>query len=186
MDKTPNFLEFRDRLAWRSWLEKHHGTESEAWIAIQKKGSELPAMTLDEAVEEALCYGWIDGQLRSRDEQAYLLRFSPRRRNSVWSMSNIQRVEKLLRSGAMREAGLIEVRRAKESGRWQAAMDRERPEEIPPELVAALRQKKGAIAAYRGLPDSKKKQYVYWIQSAKRDQTRRKRIEEIVKRVLSK
>ena len=185
MGESSGHLDFWDRSAWRSWLEEHHSCRSEAWLVIQKKRSRLVGLSLDDAVEEALCYGWIDGKLRRLDEQRYLLRFSPRRPNSVWSISNIGRVERLSRAGVMREAGLTAVRAGKESGQWQAALDRERTEEIPPELGAALRRTKGAIAAYRQLPSSKKKQYLHWIRSAKREETKLKRVEKIVGQVLS-
>jgi uncharacterized protein YdeI (YjbR/CyaY-like superfamily) len=184
MDVSPNHLDFIDRSAWRAWLRDHHATDSEAWLVIQKKRSKINGLSLDEAVEEALCYGWIDGKLQRLDDQRYLLRFSPRRPDSVWSIRNIRRVEELVRAGAMTEAGLAAVRAGKKSGQWQAALDRERTDEIPTDLEAALRRKKGALAAYRNLPDSKKKQYLYWLQSAKREQTKLKRIEEIVRQVL--
>ncbi len=183
-DPSSDHLDFKDRSAWRAWLKDHHASDSEAWLVIQKKRSRRAGLSLNEAVEEALCYGWIDGKLLSLDDQRFLLRFSPRKPDSVWSMSNIRRVERLIRAGAMTEAGLVAIEAAKESGQWQAALDREDTEKIPPELEAALREKKGALAAYRGLPDSKKKQYIYWLQSAKREETKSKRIEAIVKQVL--
>jgi uncharacterized protein YdeI (YjbR/CyaY-like superfamily) len=184
MDVSPKHLDFIDRFAWRSWLKDRHATDSQAWLVIQKKRSRLDGLSLAEAVEEALCYGWIDGKLLTLDDRRYLLRFSPRRPDSVWSISNIRRVEELTRAGLMTEAGLAAVRAAKKSGQWQAALDRERTDEIPPELEAALRRKQGALAAYRHLPDSKKKQVLYWLQSAKRKQTKLKRIEEILRQVL--
>ena len=177
-------LHFRDRSAWRSWLEKHHASRSEAWLVIQKKRSTEAGVRYEETVEEALCYGWIDGKLLSMDDTRYLLRFSPRRPNSVWSIHNVRRVEDLIRSGAMTEAGLAAIHAGKECGQWQAALDRERTEEIPPQLEAALRRNKGALAAYRSLTPSMKKRYVYWFNDAKREQTKRKRAEEIVRLVL--
>ena len=183
MEETSNPLDFVDRLLWRSWLAGHHAVYSEAWLLIQKKRSKVAGMCLDEAVEEALCYGWIDGKLRRRDENSYLLRFSPRKPNSVWSVYNIQRVEKLVNLGLMTDAGLAAVEAGKQSGQWQAALEREDTDEIPPELEAALRQTKGGVEAYRRLPDSQKKQYIYWMQSAKREQTKNKRIEEIIRQV---
>jgi uncharacterized protein YdeI (YjbR/CyaY-like superfamily) len=176
---------FKNRKAWRSWLDDHSSDGSEAWLVIQKKHSALPGLSLDDAVEEALCYGWIDGTLNTRDDQTYLLRFSPRRPNSVWSMSNIRRVEKLQRSGSMTEAGYAAVEKAKEGGQWQAAIDRENLDIIPSDLKSALRGTEGATAAYRNLPDSKKKHLIYWLQSAKRKETRQKRIAKIVEMVLS-
>ncbi len=184
MKNDRNILSFDDRGAWRSWLEDNSSHASEAWIVIQKKCSTMPGLSLDDAVEEALCYGWIDGVLNPRDDQTYVLRFSPRRPDSVWSMSNIRRIRKLERSGSITEAGLDAVRMAKESGQWQAAIDREDVEAMPPDLASALRQREGAIAAYHDLPHSTKKQYLYWLQSAKREITRQKRLSEIVERIL--
>lgn len=184
MDSASRYLDFKNRRAWRSWLEEHHATASEAWLVIQKKGSKRAGLSLAEAVEEALCYGWIDSTLHTQDDHSYLLRFSPRRPDSIWSVRNIQRVEKLIRQGRMTDAGLSLVQLGKESGQWQAALDRERTEVIPPELEAALRRKQGALQAYRGLPNSKKKQYIYWLQSAKGEQTKRKRIARIVREVV--
>jgi uncharacterized protein YdeI (YjbR/CyaY-like superfamily) len=184
MEGKMNPLDFIDRNAWRSWLDEHHATSLEAWLIIQKKHSQHVGLSLGDAVEEALCYGWIDGTLQKLDDQRYLLRFSPRRANSVWSIRNIQRVEELLEAGKMTQAGLTAIHEGKMSGQWKAALDREKTDQIPAELQAALRRRKGALAAYRSLPDSHKKRYVYWIQSAKRDETKRKRIEKIVREVL--
>jgi uncharacterized protein YdeI (YjbR/CyaY-like superfamily) len=149
-------------------------------LVIYKKGSPLPGLSLDEAVEEALCYGWIDSTLNTRDENTYLLRFSPRRPGSVWSLRNIQRIDDLQKKGLIEEAGLEAVRIAKEIGTWKEALDRENVERIPSALESALRRKKGAISAYRQLPKSKKQRYLYWLQSAKREDTRKRRIQAIV------
>lgn len=178
-------LTVMDRMAWRSWLESHCLNESEVWLLIRKKHAALPGLSLADAVEEALCFGWIDSTLNTRDDQSYLLRFSPRRPNSVWSMNNIRRVEKLVRKGLMSDAGLAAVQAAKEGGQWQAAIDREDSERIPPDLKAALREIKGAVGAYGKLPISKRKQYTYWLQMAKREGTRQKRIAEIVRLTLA-
>jgi len=183
MEELLNPFDFIDRSEWRTWLEAHHDACSEVWLIIQKKGSKLEGLSLNEAVEEALCYGWIDGKLHRMDDQRYYLRFSPRKSNSVWSVRNIQRVEELVGRGEMTEAGLAAVHEGKKSGQWQAAIDRENTEKIPTELESVLRRRKGAIATYRNLPDSKKKLYMYWLQSAKREQTKQKRILEIIRNV---
>ncbi len=115
MDAPSDCLDFDNRSAWRSWLEEHHAKDPAAWLIIQKKHSKRKGLSLNEAVEEALCYGWIDGKLRRLDEQRYLLRFSPRKPNSIWSFSNIRRVEKLVASGKITDAGLIAVQAAKEN-----------------------------------------------------------------------
>ena len=177
-------MEFADRREWRSWLDAHHKSALETWLVIQKKRSPLPGLSLDDAVEEALCYGWIDGTLNTRDENSYLLRFSPRKPGSVWSIRNIQRVEELERKGLLMEAGEEAARIAKEEGTWGEALERKNTDEIPPDLESALRRVKGALAAYRGLPKSHKQRYIYWLQSAKREETRERRIQEIVKQAV--
>lgn len=183
MEELPQCLEFADRTEWRRWLETHHADENEVWLIHYKKGFQESGLSLEDAVEEALCYGWIDGLLRSRDDATYALRYTPRRRDSVWSMSNIERAERLIRQGRMTEAGLRSITEAKESGQWEAAIRREQVDVIPPDLEEALGQREGAIAAYRALPDSRKKQFIYWLQSAKRPTTRQRRIEKIVEEV---
>ena len=175
-----------NRKAWRSWLGTHSSSVSEAWLVIHKKHAPPTAISLAEAVEEALCFGWIDSTLNTIDNQSYLLRFSPRRPNSIWSMSNIRRVEKLQKSGLMTNAGLAAIQAAKASGQWQAAIERENSAKIPADLEVALCQIEGAVEAYHALPASKRKQYTYWLQSAKREETRKKRISEIIKKIQGK
>ena len=184
MNESPGHLEFADRNQWRAWLEQHHAEKDEAWLVHYKKGFQESTLRLGEAIEEALCFGWIDGLLRRLDERRYVLRYTPRRRNSVWSVSNIQRVERLIQEGRMTEAGREKIAEAKENGQWQAAIRREQTEIIPTDLAAALRRRKGAIAAYRSLNKSRKKQYIYWLQSAKRPATKRRRIEKILEEVV--
>lgn len=183
MDESIKVLEFTDRSQWRMWLEEHHAEESEAWLVHYKKGFQESTLRLEEAVEEALCFGWIDGLLRKLDERRYILRYTPRRPGSIWSVNNIQRVERLIREGRMTEAGLIKIAEAKENGQWEAAIRREQVEIIPPDLEKALRRTKGAIAAYRALPASRKKRYIYWLQDAKTPATQQRRIERIVEEV---
>jgi uncharacterized protein YdeI (YjbR/CyaY-like superfamily) len=178
------YLEFANRAEWRAWLEAHHDQETEAWVVQYRKAFRAEGLALEEAVEEALCFGWIDGLLRRLDEKRYVLRYSPRRRDSVWSVSNIERVERLIEQGRMREAGLEKVAAGKESGQWAAAIRREEVDVIPAELERALRRRKGALDAYRALTDSRKKRYIYWLQSAKRPETVRGRIERIVTEVM--
>lgn len=184
MEESPQYLAFADRREWRRWLESHHAEEDEAWLVLYKKAFEASGLGLEEAVEEALCFGWIDGLLRSRDEETYVLRYTPRRRNSVWSMRNIERAERLIREGRMTEAGLRAVAEAKENGQWEAAIRREQVDVIPPHLERALRQREGALAAYEALPNSRKKQFIYWLQTAKRPATKQRRIEKIVEEVV--
>lgn len=177
-------LHFTDRQQWQNWLEKHHLTQTEAWLVIYKVKYQSQGLSLDAAVEEALCYGWIDSTLNRQDEKRYLLRFSPRKEDSVWSLSNIQRAEQLIRAGKMTEAGLTTIEQAKESGQWQAALERERVDLIPKDLERSLIKVEGGLDAYQALPNSKKKQLIHWLQSAKREETRKRRIKSIIEEVL--
>ncbi|MHC4582078.1 MAG: YdeI/OmpD-associated family protein [Planctomycetota bacterium] len=172
--------EFRDRKQWRSWLDKHHDNESEVWLVLYKKNHRRRTFGLEEAVEEALCYGWIDSVLKPIDSMKYMLRYSPRKKNSTWSKSNIDRVNKLIANGKMRSSGLAKVQEARLNGQWEAAIKRERTEDIPGDLKSALRRRRGAIAAYRALKPSRKKEFLYWLETAKQDITRKSRIQKIV------
>jgi uncharacterized protein YdeI (YjbR/CyaY-like superfamily) len=177
-------LRFKHRSQWRRWLENNSGTEPEAWLIVYKKRYADQGLTLDEGVEEALCFGWIDGKLKSLDKQCYMLRFSPRTANSIWAISNIQRAEKLINEGKMAEAGYQKIAEAKASGEWEAAIRREQVDIVPKDLENALLNTDGAITAYRSLPDSRKKQYIYWLQTAKQEKTKQRRIQKIIEKIL--
>jgi uncharacterized protein YdeI (YjbR/CyaY-like superfamily) len=185
MKGPTNPLEFEDRDQWRSWLEVNHATKREAWLLIYKKKYQELGLALYEAVEEALCFGWIDGTLSPLDERRYALRFSPRTKNSIWSMRNIQRVEKLMADGKMTDAGMLKVAEAKANGEWEAALRREQVDSLPQDLEKALRKREGGLSAYQALPASRKKLYIYWLQSAKREETKQRRIQKIVEEVLN-
>lgn len=172
-------MSFTGRDAWRAWLEEHHASEPEAWLFISRKGAARQFLTLTEAVEDALCYGWIDGSLQPIDKETYALRFSPRQHGSVWSVNNQRRVEKLIREGRMAPAGLEKIAAAKESGEWEAAITREDVSSVPDDLVQAL-EEDDAWPAFEGWPASQKMQYLYWLEIAKRPATREKRIRAIV------
>jgi len=183
MPPEQNPLQFTRRSEWRAWLKTHHQRDDEAWLVICKKSERPSGLALTEAVEEALCYGWIDGKLKSLDHARYLLRFSPRRRGSVWSVSNIRRVRELIQTGRMTKAGLAKVFEGRLSGQWDAALEREETRRVPPDLQAALRRRKGALAGYRGLRVSRKKMLLHWLQDARRPETRQRRIRMIVREV---
>ena len=186
MEISPNFLKYPHRDQWRHWLEENSASQKEAWVILYKKKYQHLGLNLDETIEEALCFGWIDGIMKSIDEKTIALRFSPRRKNSVWSMSNIQRVEKLIAAGKMTAAGELKIAEARENGQWDDALRREQVDIIPKDLERALRDKPGALSAYQALSDSRKKQYIYWLQSAKREDTKRKRIQKILEEVAKK
>ena len=169
-------LFFRDRAAWRAWLRANHARRAEAWVAHVKKGSPRKGLTYEEGVEEALCFGWIDGLMHARDEDYFLQRYSPRKPRSVWSESNKVRVERLIRQRKMTRAGMIHVELAQADGRWQAVAVRRDPDWIPETLLVALRQTQGALDAYRSLPPSQREMYGHAVETAKKPETRAKRI----------
>lgn len=184
MKPTEKTLEFADRAAWRAWLQTHHAQGNAAWLLFPRKKAAKGKLTLEEAVEEALCFGWIDGLLRSVDTESYCLRFSQRRPGSIWSSLNKQRAKKLIRQGQMTAAGLEKTAEARANGEWQAATDREDTQQIPPDLETALKQHKAAWQSFQNWPGSLKKQYIYWFACAKTTRTQQKRIQKIIERAL--
>jgi uncharacterized protein YdeI (YjbR/CyaY-like superfamily) len=182
MRKFPdNCTAFANREEWRAWLEEHHAIEQEAWLLINRKGAVRQFLMLEEANEEALCFGWIDGALKPINKDFYALRFCPRKSNSIWSVNNQRRVEKLIQEGRMTPAGLEKIAQAKENGEWDAAIAREDVSSVPDDLVQAL-ENNDAWIAFENWPASQKKQYLYWLESAKRSETREKRIHAIVEK----
>jgi uncharacterized protein YdeI (YjbR/CyaY-like superfamily) len=181
MEKT---LFFSNPGEWRAWLEEHYATEREAWLVHYKKKFTGETLTYEQAVEEALCFGWIDGLLHKIDDEKFALRYSPRRPRSVWSVANQERVEKLIHEGRMTAAGLEKIHAAKANGEWDAATAREDINAIPADLAEEL-EKDQAWAAFDEWPPSRKKGYLYWLGNAKRAETRQKRIREIVEMALT-
>ncbi len=174
-------LHFAQRDDWRAWLASNHATATEAWLILYKKHTGKPSPSLEEAVEEALCFGWIDGLLRPIDTEKYALRFSPRKKDSVWSQVNKRRVAKLIKQGRMTEAGLTKIEEAKANGQWRAAALREDTTNIPDDLKKALNTNRQAQHNFEQLAPSHKRQFIYWIASAKTDKTRQRRIAETIK-----
>lgn len=167
---------FKNRDAWRAWLEKNHARETELWVVLYKKNSGKPTVSYDEAVEEALCFGWIDGLTKGIDDEKYGVRFTPRKSGSIWSESNKKRVAKMIEQGRMMDAGLAKIEDGKQSGEWDKATAREDTTNIPPELKRALASDKIAQQNFAKLAPSHKRQYIGWIMDAKRDETRTRRI----------
>ncbi len=180
MEAEQEALFFVNQQEWHAWLEANHAVAREAWLLISKKGAECKSLTLAEAVEEALCYGWIDSHMRPIDSQVYRLRFSPRKPGSIWALSNVQRAEQLMREGRMTPAGLAAVEAAKAGGEWEAAARRDDISQIPPGLNEVLQTDTAVMAAYQKMAPSLIKQYHHWINSARRAETRQKRIAEMV------
>ncbi len=170
-----------DREAWRAWLSAHAAKEKAVWLLFLKKATGRPCIGLAEAVEEALCVGWIDGKLRNIDGARHVLRFSPRHPGSFWSASNKARAQKLIAQGRMTPAGMKLVEAAKRSGEWDRPVD-VRTAEVPEDLAAALAKDATARARFEGFALSYRKMYVAWVTAAKRDETRQKRVRAVVER----
>jgi uncharacterized protein YdeI (YjbR/CyaY-like superfamily) len=170
-----------DVAAWRTWLSGHHGDSAGVWLILAKKGTTEPSsLTYDQALDESLCYGWIDGRLRRRDEYTYQQRFTPRRARSVWSRRNVGIVERLMAEGRMHVAGLAEVTRAKIDGRWEAAYAGQASVEVPTDLAAALAAEPSARAMFDILTGQNRYAVLYRIDTAKRADTRARRIGQYV------
>jgi uncharacterized protein YdeI (YjbR/CyaY-like superfamily) len=171
-------LELADGAAWRAWLAAHCADSDGVWLVTAKKG--VAGVSRDEALEEALCHGWIDGQARSRDDATYLQRYTPRRSRSAWSQRNTKIVERLTAQGRMHPAGVAEVERAKADGRWEAAYAGPATIEVPDDLVAALDAEPEAKAMFETLNSRNRYAVLYRIATAKRAETRQRRIEKYV------
>jgi uncharacterized protein YdeI (YjbR/CyaY-like superfamily) len=179
-DELPELL-VRDAAAWRTWLAKHHANPVGIWLVLAKKGTEKPtSLTYDQALEEALCHGWIDGQAGRRDEATYRQRFTPRRRRSAWSKRNTGIAERLIAEDRMRPAGHAEVERAKADGRWEAAYAGPASMEVPADLAEALAAEPKAQAMFEGLNSQNRYAILYRIATAKRAETRARKIEQFV------
>jgi uncharacterized protein YdeI (YjbR/CyaY-like superfamily) len=167
--------------AWRAWLADHHEEPTGVWLVLAKKGTTHPtSLTYDQALDEALCQGWIDGQVLRRDASTYRQRFTPRRRRSPWSRRNAGIVERLTAEGRMRPAGLAEVERAKADGRWDAAYAGQATIEVPADLAAALAAQPEAKAAFDTLSARNRYAVLYRVVSAVRPETRARRVEQYV------
>jgi uncharacterized protein YdeI (YjbR/CyaY-like superfamily) len=170
-----------DPVAWRAWLNEHHDESVGVWLVLAKKGTVKPtSLTYDQALEEALCHGWIDGQVGRRDEATYRQRFTPRRPRSAWSKRNTGLAERLMAEGRMHPAGVAELKRAKADGRWDAAYAGPAGMEVPPDLAAALAAEPKAQAMFEGLSRQNRYAVLYRIATAKRADTRARRIEQFV------
>lgn len=173
---------FRNRTAWREWLEKNHTTARELWLVYYKKHTGKGSVLYEEAVEEALCYGWIDSQIRRIDDETYMQKYTPRKPGSNWARSNKERVDRLIREGRMTPAGLAAIEAAKQDGSWENLDSVEQDPTVPADLAAALAGNPTAQRNFDGFAPSYRKQYLWWLQSAKRDETRKKRLAEVVRR----
>ncbi len=170
-----------DAAAWRGWLEEHHGDPAGVRLVLSRKGAAAPTtLTYDQALDEALCLGWVDGQVGRRDEATYLQRFTPRRSRSTWSQRNVANVARLAEQGRMHPAGLAEVERARSDGRWDAAYAGPATITVPDDLAAALAAEPAAQATWSRLTSQNRYAVLWPVHQAKRADTRARRIAEFV------
>jgi uncharacterized protein YdeI (YjbR/CyaY-like superfamily) len=179
-DATPELI-VRNTAAWRRWLDRNHASSTGVRLVLAKNGVTVPtSLTYAEALDLALAYGWIDGQTAKRDESTWTIRFTPRRPRSQWSKRNVGIVERLMTSEQMQPAGLAEVERAKADGRWAAAYDGSASIAVPDDLASALAENRKAAAMFERLSSQNRYAVLYRVTTAKRPETRQRRIEQFV------
>ncbi|MGZ4398935.1 MAG: YdeI/OmpD-associated family protein [Gaiellaceae bacterium] len=170
-------LEPNDRDEWRAWLEGNHAEASRVWLAIGKKGGARTSLSYEQAVEEALCFGWIDGIVQRLDDERFRQLFARRKERSTWSRSNKERVARLEAEGRMRPAGLAAVETAKANGSW-TVLDEVEDLVVPDDLAAALRSRPAALRNFEAFPPSARKAFLYWVAGVKSPLKRAERIAE--------
>jgi uncharacterized protein YdeI (YjbR/CyaY-like superfamily) len=173
-----NLLYVFNRQDWRKWLKKNHLSEKEIWLVYYKKHTGKDRVPYEDAVEEALCFGWIDSIIRKIDDEKFAQKFTPRKSSSKWSESNKKRIAKLEKLGIMSEAGIRSVKIAKESGKWNETIQFPNMKEFHPDFERELKKHPVASEYFNGLAPSYKKHFVGWIAAAKKDETRKRRIKE--------
>jgi uncharacterized protein YdeI (YjbR/CyaY-like superfamily) len=177
---TDPVIAFDSQAVWEAWLAEHHDASNGVWVKMAKRASGIPTVTHAEALESALCYGWIDGQRNRFDDQWFIQRFTPRRPRSKWSKINRGKAEQLIRDGRMQPAGLREIERARADGRWDAAYDAPSAATVPDDLQQALDANPAAAAFFSTLNRQNQLVVIYQINDAKRPKTRARRIERFV------
>jgi uncharacterized protein YdeI (YjbR/CyaY-like superfamily) len=170
---------------WRRWLSAHHADSLGVWLILAKKGTTDPtSVSYDEALDEAICFGWIDGQLGRRDSTTFRRRFAPRKARSSWSQRNAAIAERLIATGRMHRSGEDEIRQAREDGRWEAAYAGQASVEVPEDLLAALKGNPRAKAMFEALTSANRYAILYRIGNAKKPETRSRRIDQFVEMLL--
>jgi uncharacterized protein YdeI (YjbR/CyaY-like superfamily) len=179
VNEDPLVLVFEHQQAWEHWLSQNHASVAGIWMRLAKKGSQLRSLTYAEAIEVALCYGWIDAQKKPEDASAWLQRFTPRGKRSIWSKNNCQKATALMECGRMKDGGLREVRRAQEDGRWARAYDSPSKAAVPEDFQAALDKSARAKAFFAALERRNRYALLFRIQTVKKE-TRARKITEFI------
>ena len=175
-----NELYVTNRKNWRSWLEKNNDAAKEVWLIYYKKHVRQPSISYEASVEEALCFGWVDSIIKRLDEDRCARKFTPRKGDSVWSESNKKRAEKMIRDGRMAEAGMAKIREAQERGEWSKNRQVGRELIVPPFMQRSLAQNEKARLFFETLANSSKRQIIRWVSSAKKEETKARRLTEVV------
>lgn len=165
---------------WRDWLLKNHTNDKGVWLRLYKKNSGIKSINHDEALEEALCFGWIDGQAKKYDDDSYLQKFTPRRKRSIWSKRNVEKVEQLIKDGKMHKSGLAEIEKAKADDRWEKAYDSPANMKVPADFLKELSKKPKALSYFETLNKTNKFSIAFRLQTAKKPETRLRRMEKII------
>ena len=171
-----------NRKSWRKWLEKNHLTEKEIWLIYYKKHTGKDRVAYDDAVEEAICFGWIDSTVRRIDNERYMQKYTVRNKKSKWSELNKNRAIKLLKEGKVQDQGLEKIEDAKQSGSWDNTYGKKMNQDIPADLEEALKQDEKAYVNFLNFAPGYRKSYIYYINDAKREDTRKRRIQRVVER----
>jgi uncharacterized protein YdeI (YjbR/CyaY-like superfamily) len=174
----------KDAREWRDWLTQNHNKTNHVWVLFHRKSLKKKGMSYEEAVDEAISFGWIDGKLKKVDEGRFALRFSPRKAKSVWSKINKERAERLIEQGRMAQHGLVVIEQAKKTGSWDNAYTNRVRDILPADLESALRENVAAWRNFQNFANSYWNQYVGWIAAAKTEETRKKRITLVVERAI--
>lgn len=173
---------FKDQAQWHVWLTRNHDRCDELWLLIHKKAVGDIGIRYEEAVEEAICFGWIDGKLRRIDDRCHVIRFTPRRPGGIWSENNRRRAERMIKEGRMQKPGLQQIEEAKKNGQWASAYAPKTVPPIPWDLKSALVANAKACRNFNDFANSYKSAYIHWVLDAKKEETRVRRIKEVVAR----
>ncbi len=175
------YLDLKDRRQWREWLSKNHDSTKEIWLVYHKRHTGKKSIPYNDSVEEALCFGWVDSTVNRLDEDHYARKFTPRKSKSVWSELNKKRARKMIKEGRMTERGLARIEDAKRSGEWTRSAEVRKGLVVPAFVKNALRGYKRARDNFKRLAPSHKRQYIGWITAAKKEETKKRRLEEMIR-----
>ncbi|WP_406657915.1 YdeI/OmpD-associated family protein [Methanolobus sp. ZRKC2] len=184
--QPPEQLYVTDRDEWRNWLEIHHDKKKEIWLVYYKKNTNMPRIPYDDAVEEAICFGWIDSTVRTLDNERYMQKFTPRKKKSNWSDLNKERARKMIKAGKMTDAGCEKIRELLAENKNGLKTDKKETKKelvIPPEIEKAISANKRAWENFRNFAPGYKRNYIEWILNAKKEETRQRRLKEVINRL---